>query len=114
MGRKNWPRVNKRKLSQKGTNTINQIFELNPIHIPNGCVGVDAAPLIEAAKAAAARRPGQELGPMVKFVVRVDGKWHECKNVQSLEKVLQGILPGSKCRVFRNACFGATVDFDIN
>jgi Fe2+ transport system protein FeoA len=51
---------------------------------------------------------------MVKFVVRVDGKWHECKNVQSLEKVLQGILPGSKCRVFRNAGFGATIDFDIN
>jgi hypothetical protein len=49
MGRKNWPRVNKRKLNQKGTNTINQIFELNQIHLPNGCVGVDTAPIIAAA-----------------------------------------------------------------
>jgi hypothetical protein len=51
---------------------------------------------------------------MVKFVVRVDGEQRECKSVRALEKVLQDIMPGAKCRIFRNAGFGATVDFDIN
>jgi hypothetical protein len=91
-----------------------QIFELFPVQLSDGSIGVATKPLIEAAKAAAARRPGQELGPMVKFVVRVDGKWHECKSVRALEKVLQGILPGAKCRIFRNADFGSTLDFDID
>jgi hypothetical protein len=51
---------------------------------------------------------------MVKFTVQVDGERHECKSVRALEKVLQGILPGAKCRIFRNADFGSTLDFDID
>jgi Fe2+ transport system protein FeoA len=51
---------------------------------------------------------------MVKFTVCTDGERHECKSTRALEKVLQGILPGAKCRIFRNADFGATLDFDID
>jgi hypothetical protein len=91
-----------------------QIFELFPVRLSDGSIGVDTKPLIEAAKAAAARRHGQELGSMVKFTVQVDGERHECKSVRALEKVLQAITPGAKCRIFRNAGLGATLDFDIN
>jgi hypothetical protein len=93
-------------------NTINQIFELNQVQLPSGCVGVDTKPLIAAAKAAVARRV--EIDPMVKFTVKVDGEFHFIKSIRALEKVLQAITPGSKCRVFRNAGFGATLDFDID
>jgi hypothetical protein len=93
---------------------MKEILELRQVQLSNGCVGVDAAPLIAAAKAAAARRPGQELCHAVKFTVCLDGERHECKSVKALEKVLQAITPGSKCRVFRNAGFGATLDFDID
>lgn len=115
MNTANTTKINENKTFAAGEIAITLAeFELHPIQLPNGCVGVDVNPLVAAAKAAAARRPGQELGPMVKFVVRVDGEQRECKSVRALEKVLQDIMPGAKCRIFRNAGFGATVDFDIN
>jgi hypothetical protein len=91
---------------------MNQIFELRPIQLSDGSIGVDTKTLIEAAKAAVARRV--EIDPMVKFTVKVDGERHFLKSTRALKKVLQGITPGAKCQVFRNLGLGATLDFDID
>jgi hypothetical protein len=95
-------------------NTINQIFELRPIQLPNGCIGVDTTPIVAAAKAAAAKRPGQTRGPMVQFLVILDGEFHFIKSTRALKKLLNRESRGSRCQVFRNAGNGATVDFDID
>jgi hypothetical protein len=88
------------------------MLELRPIHLPNGCLGIDATSIIAAAKAAVARRV--ELDPMVKFTVKVNGQLHFLKIPRALERVLQTITPGRKCQVFRNLGFGVTIDFDID
>lgn len=81
--------------------------------LENGCVAIDCGDLIKAANECAAPRKGCRRGAFPRYILKCDGERVETSNVRRLLKELQTIRAGSKCRVFRNAGYGATIDFDF-
>lgn len=79
---------------------------------PDGCLMPDTAPVIAAAVKAAESRRGAVRGNMPRFTLKVDGLSRYYKTVAALTTALESIAGGSACRVFRNAGFGATIDFN--
>ncbi|MEK0448760.1 MAG: hypothetical protein RL088_1028 [Verrucomicrobiota bacterium] len=99
-----------RQPHKKMTTTI----KLETQTLANGCTQAFAKPVVKAAVKAAEVREGRTASEraMPRFLVKVDGEKHEFKQARTLEKFLSCIAIGSTCRVFRNAGFGATIDFD--
>jgi hypothetical protein len=82
--------------------------------LSNGCTQAWVQPVVKAAAKAAEVREGRTAAERAtaRFLVKVDGERHEFKQARTLSKFLACIAIGSTCRVFRNAGFGATIDFD--
>ena len=91
---------------KKMTTTI----KLETQTLANGCIQAYAKPVVKAAEVREGRTASERAMP--RFLVKVDGEKHEFKQARTLEKFLACIAIGSTCRVFRNAGFGATIDFD--
>lgn len=51
-------------------------------------------------------------GTYPRYSVRVDDQWHYPKSRKSLENLLSNIITEIEPRVFPNAGFGVTIDFD--
>jgi hypothetical protein len=90
------------------------IITLETQTLSNGCTQTYAKPVVKAAIKAAEVREGRTASEraMPRFLVKVDGERHEFKQARTLEKFLFSIKSGATCQVFRNAGFGATIDFD--
>lgn len=94
---------------------MEKMITLEKQTLENGCIQAWATPVVTAAVKAAEVREGRTASERAtpRFLVKVDGERHEFKQVRTLEKFLACIAIGSTCRVFRNAGFGATIDFDV-
>ena len=81
----------------------------------NGCIAPFVFPVVQAAVKAAEVREGRTASERAtpRFLVKIDGERHEFKQERALAKFLMGVAIGSTCHVFRNAGFGATIDFDL-
>lgn len=90
------------------------IIKLETQTLSNGCTQSYVKPVVKAAVKAAEVRDGRTASERAtpRFLVKVDGERHEFKQARTLEKFLLNIAIGSTCQVFRNAGFGATIDFD--
>jgi len=95
------------------THTMKTTIKLETQTLSNGCTQAWAKPVVIAAVKAAEVREGRTASEraMPRFLVKVDGERHEFKQTRTLEKFLSCIAIGSTCNVFRNAGFGATIDF---
>lgn len=89
-------------------------FKLEKQTLPDGCAQPFIAPVVRAAVTCAKVREGRTAAErtLPRFTVKADGERHEFTQTRALEKLLSCIAIGSTCRVFRNAGFGATIDFD--
>ena len=94
---------------------MSETIELRAQTWENGCTNPYARPVVTAAVKAAKPREGRLASEraMPRFLVKIDGERHEFKQERTLAKFLLGVAIGSRCRVFRNAGFGATIDFDL-
>lgn len=94
--------------------TNSENFTLESYTTQDGCIAVWTLPVIKAAVKAAAVREGRRASEraLPRFTVKVDGDSLTCERSDRLAKILSDIRSGAKCRVFRNAGFGATIDFD--
>ena len=81
----------------------------------DGCIDRYVAPILREAVKAAKHRKDAINRPksFPRFIVKVDGNRHEFTRVDTLERFLNDIAPGSECEVFRNGGKGATINFDL-
>lgn len=80
----------------------------------DGCLCINTLPLIRAAVFAAKSRNKSASGrATARFTVKIDGEKFTCEREDKLASILSSVAGGSKCRIFRNAGWGATLDFDI-
>jgi len=85
---------------------------LAKVNLPDGCWTVDTATVIAAA-VACARSPKERQG-FPRFQLRVDGSLFHTDRKEMLAKWIECCAAGAKCRVFRNAGKGATIDFSTS
>lgn len=90
-----------------------EIFTVEKTEI-NGCIAPFTQPIERKAANLAKPRDGQRasLRAVPRFTVKVDGNVFRCAKIPTLHNFLSSIVVGAKCRVFRNAGWGATIDFD--
>ena len=89
---------------------MEQFFTLNSFKTEDGCLAIDTAEVIAFAvkrTGTAAERQGFE-----RFSIIVDDQRFSTNSKKVLDKELQNIAPGSRCRAFRNGGKGVTINFD--
>ena len=91
-----------------------QVFTLTRRELPDGCWDTFAEPVIRHAVRCATPREGfgAKARTLPRFLIKVDEETLSVGTVPALRKLLASVNPGAKCRVFRNAGFGATIDFE--